>query len=68
MTAAHDCRLRQLGQKEVAKQVEGSIGGQDAIASAIADIGTKAAGSGFTTAQVRSAQLALLLQGRVASR
>lgn len=46
-------RLRQLGQKEVAKQVEGNIGGQDAIADAIADIGAKAAGSGFTTAQVR---------------
>jgi hypothetical protein len=44
-------RARQLGQRAIAKQVEGNVVGRDALESAIADIGTRASDAGFTTAQ-----------------
>jgi hypothetical protein len=46
------CRVRQLGQKQVAKQMVGNVIDRSGMETTIADLGTQAAEAGLTSAQV----------------
>jgi hypothetical protein len=45
------CRVRQLGQKQVAKQVVGNVIDRSRMEAAISDLGTHALEEGLTSAQ-----------------
>lgn len=47
------CRVRKLGQKAEAREVEGTAAADSALVDTIASIGIKAEASGATSAQVR---------------